>query len=196
MDGMTEDEKRARKVLIVNGSPRKKGNSAALAESLADGARSAGAEVESFLLQDLDIKPCDACEACRRGKDCHIDDDMQSLYPLIREADALVIAGPVYWFTMTAQTKLFIDRLYGIVRPGDNALEGKRVGILLTYGGEDSFSSGGVNALRTFQDAFRFIRARIVGMVHGSASAPGEIRSNEELMGKAYALGKRLVPGD
>lgn len=185
----------AKRVLIVNGSPRRKGNSAALADSLAEGARAAGAEVDSFLLQDMDIRPCDGCDACRRGtgRDCHIQDDMNILYPLVRRADALVVAGPVYWFTVTAQTKLFMDRLYGIVKPGDNALARKRIGILLTYGGADAFSSGAVNALRTFQDAFSYIGARIRGMVHGTASAAGEIRANEALMQDAYALGQRLV---
>ncbi len=182
------------KILIVNGSPRKKGNSAALAEQVAEGARSLGAEVETVILQDLDIKPCDGCGVCRTvGKSCHIDDDMQALYPKVREADALVLAGPVYFFSVTAQTKLFMDRCYAIVKTGDNALAGKRIGIVLTYGGADAFGSGAVNALRTFQDAYRYVRARIVGTVHGTASGAGEVRDNQELMDQALALGRRLV---
>ena len=182
------------KVLIVNGSPRKKGNSAVLAEQVAEGAQSLGAEVETVILQDLDIKPCDGCDSCQTsGRGCHIDDDMQMLYPKIREADALVLAGPVYWFTFTAQTKLFMDRCYAIVTTGDNALAGKRIGIVLTYGGADAFGSGAVNALRTFQDAYRYVGARIVGTVHGTASAAGEVRDNRELMDRALALGRRLV---
>ncbi len=182
------------KVLIVNGSPRKKGNSAVLAERVAEGARSLGAEVETVILQDLDIKPCDGCGVCRTlGKGCHIDDDMQALYPKVREADALVVAGPVYFFTVTAQTKLFMDRCYAIVKTGDNALAGKRVGIVLTYGGADAFGSGAVNALRTFQDAYRYVRAQIVGTVHGTASTAGEVKDNQELMDGALALGRRLV---
>jgi multimeric flavodoxin WrbA len=187
----------AQKILIINGSPRRKGNSAVLAEQLAEGARAEGAEVETVLLQDLDIAPCDGCDACRRsGGVCHIDDDMQALYPKVREADALVLAGPVYFFTVTAQTKLFMDRCYSIVRDGDNALAGKRVGILLTYGGNDAFGSGAVNALRTFQDCYGYVKARIVGSVHGTASAAGEIRDNANLMERAARLGRRLAMAD
>jgi len=182
------------KVLIVNGSPRKKGNSVVLAAQVAEGARSVGAEVETVLLQDLDIKPCDGCDACQRsGKGCHIDDDMQALYPKVREADALVLAGPVYWFTVTAQTKLFMDRCYAIAISGNNALAGKRIGIVLVYGGNDAFDSGAVNALRTFQDAYRYVGARIKGIVHGSASTAGEVKDNRELMDQALALGRRLA---
>ncbi len=143
----------------------------------------------------MNIRPCDGCGVCQKGAgwDCHIDDDMKDLYPLIRQADALVIAGPVYWYSVTAQTKLFIDRCYAIAKPGDNALGGKRIGILLVYGGSDAFSSGGVNALRMFQDAFRATGSRVVGMVHGSASSPGEVKADQDLMEKAYDLGKRLV---
>lgn len=183
------------RVVIVNSSPRKNGNSVALAERVADGARSVGAEVESFFLHDMDIRPCDACDVCLRDieRDCHIDDDMKGLYPLIRQADALVIAGPVYWFTVSAQTKLFLDRCYAFHGPQGIALTGKRIGIVLTYGDTDPFTSGAGNAIRLFKDAFSYVGAPIVGMVHGSALKAGEIRSNRELMEKAYDLGRRLV---
>ena len=119
----------------------------------------------------------------------------RNLYPKLREANALVIAGPIYWFTVSAQTKLFIDRCYALHTPQGNALKGKRIGIVLTYGGSDPFNSGAVNALRTFQDIFNYIGADIVGMVYGSASDPGEIKSNNTLMDEAYQLGKKLVTG-
>lgn len=185
----------AKRVAIVIGSPRKNGNSVVLAGQVAEGARATGAEVQMFNLHEMDIKPCDGCDACQKGsgRDCHISDDMQELYPVIRQADAIVIAGPVYWYSVTAQTKLFIDRCYAVAKPGDNALGRKRVGVVLVYGGADAFDSGAVNALRMFQDAFRATGSRIVGMVHGSASMPGEVRANTELMERAYDLGKRLV---
>jgi len=185
----------AKKVVIVMGSPRKNGNSATLAQSVAEGARAAGADVESFYLHEMDIKPCTACDVCREdtATDCNIDDDMQSLYPKLRQADALVIASPIYWFTVAAQTKLFMDRCYALGGPQGNALKGKRIGIILTYGDSDPFNSGAVNALRTFQDAFAYIGSHIVGMVYGSASEAGEIKTNRDLMGKAYRLGKQLA---
>jgi len=103
----------AKKVVIVKGSPRMEGNSAILADRVAAGAESVGAKVDVFYLHGMDIQPCDACEACHTNveDECIVEDDMQVIYPKLREADALVIASPVYWFTVSAQTKLFMDRL-------------------------------------------------------------------------------------
>jgi len=185
-----------KKILLVMGSPRKDGNSATLAKQVAAGAEAAGAEIESFYLHGMNIQPCTACDACReeRDKDCVIDDDMEILYAKLRQADALVIASPIYWFTVSAQTKLFMDRWYALGGPGEEyaAFAGKRIGIVLTYADVDPFASGAVNALRTFQDAFNYVGAQIVGMVYGSASEAGEIGNNRDLMEKAYELGKQL----
>jgi len=184
-----------RKVMVVIGSPRKKGNSSVLAKQVAVGARAGGAKVETFFLHDMNIKPCNACDSCRKNPtiDCVIQDDMQLLYPKLKGADAIVIASPIYWFTVSAQTKLFMDRWYGLGDDEGYALAGKRFGIVLAYAGEDPFVSGAVNALRMFQDAFRFVEAEIVGMVYGSAWKAGEIRKNEALMEEAYALGKKIA---
>lgn len=188
-----------KKILLVMGSPRKEGNSATLAKQVAAGAKATGAEVDSFYLHTMNIQPCTACDACReeRDKDCVIDDDMETLYLKLRQADALVIASPIYWFTVSAQTKLFMDRWYALGGPGEEyaAFAGKRIGIVLTYADVDPFASGAVNALRTFQDAFNYVGAEIIGMIYGSASEAGEIGRNRDLMEKAYELGKQLGSG-
>ena len=182
-------------ILIFCGSPRKEGNSAILAQQVAEGAQAAGAQVESYYLHGLEIQPCRACDACHRdpARGCVIDDDMQRLYPKLRDADAIVLASPIYWFTLSAQTKLLMDRWYALEGPRGNALAGKRIGVVLTYGDSDPFNSGAVNALRTFQDAFRYIGAEIVGAVYGSASKAGKIAENEALMDRAYRLGEQIV---
>ena len=186
----------AKSVLVVMGSPRKNGNSATLAKQVAAGAEAAGAKVESLYLHDMNIQPCTACDVCREDtvKDCVIDDDMQALYAKLRRVDGLVIASPVYWFTVSAQTKAFMDRWYAFGNPQEKyaAFSGKRIVIVLTYGDIDPFASGAVNALRTFQDAFNYVGSEIVGMIYGSASEAGEIGTNRDLMEKAYALGKQL----
>ena len=88
-------------VVVLLGSPRRNGNSAALAQEAVAGAEAAGAEVETYYLHGLDIHPCRACDACQEdiAKDCVVQDDMQTLYPKLRRADAIVIASPIYWFT-------------------------------------------------------------------------------------------------
>ena len=187
----------SKQVLIFNGSPRKHGNSVALAEQVAAGARAAGASVESFALHNMNIRPCDACDFCH-GMDeaeCTIQDDMGVLYPKLRRADAIVIASPIYWFTMSAQTKLFIDRCYALEGLHGSALAGKQIGIVLTYGDSDPFNSGAINAMRTFQDMFRYIGAEIAGFVYGSASEEGEIQKQPDLLEKAYKLGQKLGSG-
>jgi multimeric flavodoxin WrbA len=118
---------------------------------------------------------------------------MRTLYKELRAADSVLIASPVYWFTMSAQVKLFMDRLYAFGAEAYRPLKGKRVGIILTYGDADPFVSGAVNALRSFQDAFAYVGAPIKGMVHGSADKPGEVRANKALMTEAYALGRALT---
>lgn len=185
----------AQRVVVVKGSPRKDGNSAALADEIVAGVGEAGGHAESFYLHGMDIRPCTACDACRgeAETDCVIHDDMAALYPELRRADALVLAGPVYWFSVSAQTKLFLDRCYALLGPEGHALAGKRIGIALTYADADPFESGAVNALRTFQDTFRYIGAEIVGMVYGSAGAAGEIRADTELLGRARQLGRKLA---
>jgi multimeric flavodoxin WrbA len=184
-----------RQIVILKGSPRKKGNSSVLADQVAAGAREVGAVVESFDLHELEIRPCDACDYCQGvgGGQCTIADDMQMLYPRLQAADAIVIASPIYWFTVCAQTKVFMDRWYALGGPEGHAFAGKRFGIVLTYADADPFSSGAINALRTFQDALSYVKASIVGMVYGSAWDAGEIKKNKELMEKAYELGKQLA---
>ncbi len=188
----------APKVVITLGSPREKGNSAMLAHRAADGVRDAGGQAVTFALHAMAIRPCRACDACQRNKDyrCLQVDDMAAVYAALREADGLLIASPVYWFTLSAQTKLFMDRLYAFVGPSGHGLAGKRIGIVLTYGDADPFSSGAVNALRTCQDAFRYVGAPIVGMVYGTANAAGEVAANTGLLDEAFALGKALAVSD
>ncbi len=185
----------AKKILIFAGSPRKEGNSAILAGRVAAGAEASGAKVETFFLHGMDIRPCDACEACRDKSetDCILDDDLRDLFPKIRQADAIVIASPIYWFTVSAQTKLLMDRWYALGGPEGHAFKGKRFGIVLTYADADPFSSGAVNALRTFQDGLNYVGAASIGMVYGSAWEAGEIKKNKEVMQKAFDLGKQLA---
>lgn len=182
-------------LLVLMGSPRKKGNSSTLALEAARGAAAGGAHVECHHLHGMNIHPCKACDYCRKGgkRTCSQADDMDVLYPKVRAADAILIAGPVYWFTIGAQTKLFMDRLYAFGNEKGYGLQGKRIGIILTYADEDAFTSGAVNALRTFQDAFHFVGAEIVGMVYGSGHKAGEVRSNRALMSKALKLGQELA---
>ncbi len=183
-----------KKVLVLLGSPRKKGNSAILAQEIVKGAESAGASCETLFIHKMNIKPCQSCYACQKedSKGCAIDDDMQTVFPKLIASDTWVIASPVYWFNMSAQTKLWMDRCFALLAYRGNAFK-KRIAIAMTYGDTDPFTSGCVNALRTFQDAFRYVGADIVGMVYGSALNSGDISQNTELLKAAEELGKKLA---
>jgi len=190
-----ENKAKIKQVLVILGSPRKKGNSSTLAARISRGAKSTGAEVETLFLQALKISPCRGCNTCQKhnSKGCAVKDDMQKIYPKLIKADAWVIASPVYWFTMSAQTKIFMDRFYALPAYAKNPFAGKRIAIAMSYGDVDPVKSGCVNALRTFQDAFSYTGSKIVGMVYGSAMEAGEIKSNKTLMREAEELGKLLV---
>jgi len=185
---------RGKRVVVLMGSPRREGNTAALATRVAGGAADAGARVETFYLHGLTIRPCTACEACHKpkAKGCRLRDDMDRLYPALRAADAIVFASPIYWFTVSAQMKLAVDRCYALLGPKGHALAGKRMGLVFTYGGEDPFDSGCTNAIRMFQDAFGFIGAPIAGMVYASSGA-GPVRDNAKALDEAADLGRKLV---
>jgi multimeric flavodoxin WrbA len=182
------------KVLIINGSPRKNGNCSCLIRTLAEGVKENGGISEIINLQELKIAPCNACDVCQKkqNKGCVIEDDMIPLYSKVAQADAIVFASPTYWFNISAQTKLFIDRLYAVINKEIYALTGKKIGIILTYADKDVFVSGGVNALRSFEDICTFVNAPLIGMVHASAEKAGEIKNNVNKMNEAFELGKKL----
>ena len=99
-----------KKVLIISSSARKGGNSDTLCDAYAEGARGAGHEVEKVRLAQLRIEPCLGCYVCERTGRCAQQDDMAALLPKLREADVVVLASPVYFYTLCGRLKNFIDR--------------------------------------------------------------------------------------
>jgi len=108
------------KVMGFTGSPRRAGNTAWTVDRILEGAREQGAEVESWHFSDLDLKPCGGCLGCHKGGQntgCVINDDMQKLYAALEQADVLVLGSPVYMGQMSAQAKIFTDRLFAQISP-------------------------------------------------------------------------------
>jgi multimeric flavodoxin WrbA len=100
------------KVLGIVGSPRKGGNTEIMVEEALAAAREAGAETEIASVAGKNIAPCDGCSACHRAGVCHIKDDMQSIYPKLESADAIIFGTPVYFGGVSAQMKAIIDRTF------------------------------------------------------------------------------------
>lgn len=184
------------KVLVITSSYRKNSNSTLLAGEVAKGAAEAGHDVQTVDIARLRIEPCRGCDSCHtpKSKGCVVKDDMQALFPLISGADVLVLASPVYWFNFCGQLKQCIDRCYSITSgPNQERLFAeKKIAAVLSYGDDDVFNSGGVNALRSFQDICAFTGAEWAGAVYGSAMEPGKIAENEHLLQEARELGRRM----
>lgn len=103
------------KVLIFNGSPRKNGYTTKLLEQVAEGAKSKGAEIIEFDLNDSGIRGCQGCFYCRKHDGCAIKDYLQPMYKAITEADAIVFGSPNYGYQVTGQAKIWFDRTFPMV---------------------------------------------------------------------------------
>lgn len=104
-----------KKIMILNGSPRKKGKTASLVQAFIEGAESSGNEVRELYIDGMDISSCKACEACsRNGGYCPQKDDMEQINDAYLWADVVVFASPMYWGTISGQLKTAVDRLYAI----------------------------------------------------------------------------------
>lgn len=101
----------SKKVLILSGSPRKGGNSDLLCDAFLRGAQEAGHQVEKIFLRDKKVAPCNACYYCTKsGGECAIQDDMGEILDKMQDADVIVMASPVYFYSIDAQMKAVIDR--------------------------------------------------------------------------------------
>jgi multimeric flavodoxin WrbA len=99
------------KLLGIVGSPRKGGNTEVILDEILKAGEAEGAETELIHLIDFDLKPCDACRTCFENKNCVIRDDVEKIFQKMEEADGIIVGSPVYFFTINAQTKTFIDRV-------------------------------------------------------------------------------------
>ncbi len=104
------------KILAFNGSRRKRGNTSILIQTILAPAEQTGAITETIFLGDYRIEACTGCEGCSGSWDCVIKDDYASLIEKLDEAEAVVLASPTYWYTVTSDMKRFIDRSYSLIQ--------------------------------------------------------------------------------
>ena len=114
------------KVIGINASPRKKANTQTLVAAMLNGAAEKGAETRLVNLRELDINGCMGCEGCKKqlGK-CVQRDDLTPLLQEMATFDAIVLGTPVYWFHVTAQFKMLVDRLYSFIEISENPETGE-----------------------------------------------------------------------
>ena len=170
------------KVLILQGSPRANGNTAWMAEEFKKAAEAAGHEVTLVNVAKKKIAGCLACEYCHNKGNgaCIQKDDMQELYPLMAEAEALVLAGPIYYFTLSAQIQLPIQRMYCVNAPA----KVKKMALLMS-----SYSPGVYDgAVAEFRDICNYWSVENMGYV----SAKIDEQKTDATLSKIQALVKKL----
>ena len=113
------------KILALQGSPRKKGNTNRVLDEMIKGAQDKGIEVEKYYLNSLNINPCSGCEICAKGNDCRFDDDGSEIINQLAEGASVILASPIYFGQMTAQAKTIVDRFYSIFNNPDKKFNGK-----------------------------------------------------------------------
>ncbi|NHJ48644.1 MAG: flavodoxin family protein [Asgard group archaeon] len=182
------------KILIFNGSPRKNGNTSVLIKECLRAIEDSEKQAEVFFLNDMTINPCQFCDWCidNNALSCVEKDDMEEIYPKLLESDVIILAGPIFWFTISAQLKLFIDRLYALHGKDGFALTHKKVASILVYGDSNVDQSGVNNAIGTLNDLIRYMKSENIGIVRGTAYKIGDAEKNTELMKSAYELGLKV----
>lgn len=120
----------SKKLVVITGSPRKNGNSFAMTDAFIKAAEARGHEVTRFDAAMMKIGGCHACETCfKTGKACSFEDDFNKIAPAILDADGIVFTMPVYWYSIPAQIKGVIDRIYSLVVGGKN-ITGKECALI------------------------------------------------------------------
>lgn len=183
------------KIVGLVGSPRKEGNTDTLLQKALEGAKSQGAETTILYLNELNIRGCQACYACKKTGHCVVDDDMKKVYETINESDGIILGSPVYFGRLTAQTALFMDRLYAYLKPDftNSLAAGKKITLVFTQNQPDAnLYAGLVNSTAQVLTRIGFETGPkpLVGTGLGSVGAALE---KEEYLQSAFALGKELV---
>jgi len=120
----------SKNIVVITGSPRKEGNSFAMTDAFIRAARAKGHTVTRFDAALRNVGGCDACEDCfQTGQACSADDDFNAVAPAILAADAVIFTTPVYWYSIPAQLKGVIDKLFSFV-VGDRDISGKECALI------------------------------------------------------------------
>ncbi len=134
----------SKKIVVITGSPRKNGNSFAMTDSFIKAAEAKGHTITRFDAALKNVGGCRACETCfSTGKACTFDDDFNTIAPAILEADVIVFTTPVYWYSIPAQIKGVIDRIFSLVVGGKD-IAGKECALITCCEEEDMTVMDGV----------------------------------------------------
>ncbi len=174
-------------ILAVSCSPRKNGATVKALTEVLKGAKEEGSNVDLYSVADKTLRGCISCYACKEKGECVLQDDMKELYSKMRKADGIVFGTPIYYYGMTAQAKVIIDRSLSL-NTTENSLRNKVGGVVTVAG-----SLGLVDALKDFYFFFavkQMLPASYVAMYSGSVD---DLRKLEKGMKAASDLGRQMV---
>lgn len=182
----------SRKVVIISSSPRRKGNSEILCDQFLKGAKEAGCEVEKINLNDYTIHPCIACDYCRHhDQTCFRKDDANKIIQKMIDADVWVLASPVYFYSVTAQMKLLIDRFYAREYEIRESNKRKQVYYIITSGAPDLTNhTATLESMRGFIQVLRTIDE--AGVINGAGAFHLGDATHHPAYNEANEMGKNI----
>jgi len=176
------------KILGIICSPRREGNTEILVKEALSEAESNHAEVGILRIADMHILPCDGCESCHETGQCRIKDDMQKIYDKLLSADGIILATPVYFWSVTGQAKIFMDRTYALRYPY-HRLKNKVCGAIAVAG-----RRGCMSALSTINNFFLGQDMLPVGLgIAGYGTEKAEVLHDERAVNGARSLARQMI---
>jgi multimeric flavodoxin WrbA len=187
------------RLLAIYGSPRRKGNTSSLLNRAVEGARHSGALVEEVVLRDLKMSPCLEIYGCKESGRCVIQDDFQKVYDQLLAADGLMLASPIFFYTVSALTKILMDRCqslwvkrHWIEKRSFGQAHWKRKGLFIAVGatsGKRLFDG----TLLTVRYFFDVLDAEVwKTLLYRGLDSQGDIFKHSEYLEDAYQAGKDL----
>ncbi|WP_425060240.1 hypothetical protein SCACP_09120 [Sporomusa carbonis] len=183
------------KIIGLVGSPRKDGNTDVLLQKALEGAKAQGSETAIFYLNEGNIRGCQACGGCKKAGKCVIKDDLTEIFAAIDEADGVILGSPIYFGRFTAQTALFMDRLYGYLKQDFSSSlgKGKKFALIFTQNQPDSaLYADTIKAAAQELELIGFT-AGPQPLVGTRLMDAGIVRENKQLLQTAYDIGQELA---
>ena len=176
------------KILMIKSSPHKHGSSNLLADEFRKGAEEAGHEIVEFDAGHAELHPCLGCEACRMSGPCVYKDDMTTLRKLILDADMAVFVTPLYYFGVSAQLKMAIDRFYSF--NGELSSKGLKTALIVAALDDADWTMKDVQA--HYETICRYMNFQNMGEILGTGCGNVGMTKASGFPEKAYEFGKNL----
>ncbi|RJP19179.1 MAG: flavodoxin family protein [Candidatus Abyssobacteria bacterium SURF_5] len=190
------------KVIAINGSPRKNGNTATMLQEILAGAAEKGAETRFIHLNDLNMKGCQGCLVCRENLGtCAYQDDFQDILEEMKKADAIALGTPIYAFNVTGQFKCLLDRCFCFTEADEETgyrsvlPQGKKIALVTSQGNEDAEAYR--NIIDYLQLLFSFLSSSSPQLiVQAGTEDKDSARKDVSILNRAREIGGSFFPNE